>query len=352
MSGGVDSSVAALLLLRQGYDVGGAFMKNWEETDPDTPCTATEDARDALDVCERLGIELEAVNFTQEYWDRVFAHFLAEYRQGRTPNPDILCNKEIKFRAFLDHALALGADCIATGHYARNAYRDGRWRLLKARDDSKDQTYFLYTVSQQQLARTLFPLGELLKTDVRAIAAEAGFANAAKKDSTGICFIGERDFNRFLARYLPAQPGDIRTPEGDLVGQHRGLMYHTLGQRKGIGIGGRRDAADSPWYVVDKDLASNTLIVAQGDHPLLYSRALVASALHWVADAAPALPLRCHAKSRYRQHEQGCEISAGAENTLYVAFDLPQRAVTPGQAAVFYLGEECLGGGTIEQIER
>jgi tRNA-specific 2-thiouridylase len=353
MSGGVDSSVAAFLLRDQGYTVDGVFMKNWQETDPEFPCTAAEDARDAMGVCENLGIELDAVDFSQEYWHRVFAYFLDEYRRGRTPNPDILCNKEIKFRAFLDHALAQGADCIATGHYARIRHHDGHYQLLKARDLSKDQSYFLYTLGQAQLAHSLFPVGELQKSEVRRIAAQKGFANAAKKDSTGICFIGERDFNRFLSRYLPAQAGDIRTPEGDYLGKHSGLMYYTLGQRKGIGIGGRKAAPEMPWYVVDKDISTNTLIVAQGhDHPLLFSRGLLASDLHWVADETPDLPLRCQVKTRYRQSDQACVLSANGDDKYFVAFDQAQRAVTPGQSVVFYQDDICLGGGVIEQIQR
>lgn len=353
MSGGVDSSVTAYLLRSQGHDVHGVFMKNWQETDPEFPCSAAEDARDALGVCDNLGIELDAVDFSHEYWQRVFAYFLDEYRRGRTPNPDILCNKEIKFKAFLDHALAQGAEYIATGHYARIREVDGHYQLLKAKDSSKDQSYFLYTLGQSQLARSLFPVGELQKIDVRRIAAEQGFANAAKKDSTGICFIGERDFNRFLSRYLPAQPGEIRTADGEYIGAHNGLMYYTLGQRKGIGIGGVKEAAEMPWYVVDKDMASNTLIVAQGhDHPLLYSRGLLVSALHWVSGEAPGLPLRCRAKSRYRQADQICTLRHGDGNNYVLEFEQAQRAVTPGQSVVFYQGDICLGGGIIEQIHR
>lgn len=353
MSGGVDSSVAALLLRQQGYAVSGVFMKNWEETDPDFPCTAAADARDALAVCEHLGLELDAVDFVREYWERVFEYFLAEHRRGRTPNPDILCNKEIKFKAFLEHALAQGADLIATGHYARVRERDGRYQLLKARDAAKDQTYFLHTLGQAQLARTLFPVGELEKPAVRRLAAEAGLATAAKKDSTGICFIGERDFGRFLSRYLPAQPGDIRDPAGMLLGRHQGLMHYTLGQRKGLGIGGRSDAAETPWYVADKVLASNTLVVVQGhDHPLLYSRGLVARDLHWVAGTPPALPFACHAKTRYRQPDQACTLNMHGDGGLRVDFAAPQRAVTPGQSVVFYQREVCLGGGVIDALLR
>ncbi len=351
MSGGVDSSVAALLLQRRGYHVSGVFMKNWQETDPAFPCTAADDARDAWNVCERLGLELDAVDFVHEYWERVFEYFLVEHRRGRTPNPDILCNKEIKFKAFLRHALAHGADYIATGHYARVREAAGRYHLLKARDAGKDQTYFLYTLGQEQLARTLFPVGELQKSEVRRIAAEAGFDNAAKKDSTGICFIGERDFSRFLSRYLPAQTGDIRDPDGTCLGTHYGLMHYTLGQRKGLGIGGRRDADESAWYVADKQLASNTLIVVQGhDHPLLFSRGLLANDLHWVAGDPPNLPLQCQAKTRYRQPDQTCTVSRDDDGRYRVVFAQAQRAVTPGQSVVFYQGETCLGGGVIDAL--
>lgn len=352
MSGGVDSSVAAYLLREQGYAVRGLFMRNWQETDPDFPCSAAEDAQDAMRVCDRLGIELDVVDFTREYWERVFAYFLEEYRRGRTPNPDVMCNKEIKFKAFLDYALSLGADGIATGHYARVHEVDGGYQLLKARDPTKDQSYFLYTLGQAQLARSLFPLGELHKTEVRRLAARQGFANADKKDSTGICFIGERDFNKFLSRYLPAQPGEIRNPDGERLGEHQGLMYYTLGQRKGIGIGGRKGADEEPWYVVAKDMASNTLIVAQGhDHPLLYSRGLTAGALHWVAGEAPTLPMCCRAKIRYRQADQACTVTAD-DGRCRVIFSEAQRAVTPGQSVVFYQDDVCLGGGIIEQIQR
>lgn len=353
MSGGVDSSVTAYLLQRQGYQVSGIFMRNWRETNPEFPCTATDDARDALNVCDILGIELDAVDFSQEYWQKVFAYFLGEYRLGRTPNPDILCNKEIKFKAFLDHALAQGADFIATGHYARIRETNGIYQLLKARDFTKDQTYFLYTLGQRQLARSLFPIGELQKSAVRRIAAEQGFANAAKKDSTGICFIGERDFNKFLSQYLPAQPGDIRDPDGKRLGTHNGLMYYTLGQRKGIGIGGLKNGAESPWYVAGKELATNTLIVVQGhDHPLLYHHGLRAGALHWVAGCPPDLPLRCRAKTRYRQSDQDCLLRYDENDGYSVTFDQAQRAITPGQSVVFYQDEVCLGGGIIEHTVR
>ncbi len=348
LSGGVDSSVAAWLLLQQGCDVRAMFMKNWEGDDADDVCTVEQDFADAKQVCSQLNIPLHTTNFSAEYWQRVFSYFLEEYRAGRTPNPDVLCNKEIKFKSFLDHALQLGADRIATGHYARVQERDGIFHLLKARDSNKDQTYFLYTLGQAQLAKTLFPVGELNKSQVRETAARQGFANHAKKDSTGICFIGERNFKKFLSRYLPAQPGVIRSADGDLLGKHDGLMYYTLGQRQGLGIGGRRDGSGDPWYVVDKDMARNVLIVAQGhDHPLLFSRRLQAADLHWVVGAAPRLPATCTAKTRYRQADQSCLISAIKDGGCEVEFDKPQWAVTSGQSVVFYRGEECLGGGVI-----
>lgn len=357
MSGGVDSSVAALLLQRDGYDVSGLFMKNWDENGAglpaNTPCTAGQDMQDALAVCERLGLEFDGEDFAAQYRERVFSHFLAEHARGRTPNPDILCNREIKFRVFLNHALSRGADRIATGHYARIDCVDGRYRLLKARDLNKDQTYFLYTLGQRELSATLFPLGDLTKPDVRRIARDAGFVNHAKRDSTGICFIGERDFAGFLGHYFPAQPGPMRTPEGEHVGTHRGLMFYTLGQRHGLRIGGNRARSGAPWFVVDKDLAGNVLTVAQGhDHPLLYSSALIASDLHWVGGAPPAAALRCRAKTRYRQYDQDCEITLTDTGRCRVTFDVAQRAVTPGQAIVFYIGDECVGGGTIDDIIR
>lgn len=351
MSGGVDSSVCALLLKQQGYEVSGLFMKNWEDY-PDGECPAVQDSQDVMAVCEQIGIEMDGVNFAAEYWDRVFEYFLEEYKAGRTPNPDVLCNKEVKFKAFLDYALAQGADKIATGHYAKVEFRDGYYRLLKAADHNKDQTYFLYTLGQQQLSKTLFPLADIPKPEVRKIAAEADFVNAKKKDSTGICFIGERDFKDFLSQYLPAQPGEMQTPEGEVVGKHDGLMYYTLGQRQGLGIGGRKDSTGEPWFVVGKDLTRNVLLVAQGEHPLLYSDTLEASKLHWTIDHAPELPLRCAAKTRYRQPDQPCTISPLADGRVRVEFDSPQRAVTPGQSVVFYLGDECLGGGIIESTNQ
>ncbi len=349
MSGGVDSSVSALLLQQQGYHVEGLFMKNWEEDDSEEYCSATEDVADAQGVCDHLGIKLHRVNFAAEYWDRVFEYFLAEYKAGRTPNPDILCNKEVKFRAFLDYAQMLGANCIATGHYARIHQHGDAYQLRKGLDNNKDQSYFLYTLGQQQLKHSLFPVGELEKPQVRALAAEHGFDNHNKKDSTGICFIGERKFKDFLQRYLPAQPGPIKTPEGNTLGQHQGLMYYTLGQRKGIGIGGQHDAAEDAWYVLQKDLSDNTLIVGQGHaHPLLLREALTCQQLHWVDDIAPHMPLQCVAKTRYRQPDQACEISHIDDDCYHVQFKQAQRAITPGQSVVFYDGEVCLGGGVIQ----
>ena len=345
LSGGVDSAVAALRLLEQGYRVEGLFMKNWDEDDADGHCAAAEDLDEARRVADTLGIVLHKVSFAQEYWDRVFRHFLDEYRQGRTPNPDILCNSRIKFLAFPDYARRLGADAIATGHYARIG--DGP-SLLKGVDPAKDQSYFLHALSTDQLAVSRFPLGGLHKSEVREIARRAGLPNHQRKDSTGICFIGERRFRDFLARYLPARPGDIVTPEGKRLGRHQGLMFYTLGQRQGLGIGGRRDAAESPWYVAAKRLRTNTLVVVQGhDHPLLFSNGLRVGRMHWIAGRPPAAHFRAAAKVRYRQSDQPCHVEvrgAGVE----VRFDAPQRAVTPGQSLVLYDGDLCLGGGVIE----
>ncbi|OON40653.1 tRNA 2-thiouridine(34) synthase MnmA [Izhakiella australiensis] len=351
MSGGVDSSVSAWLLLQQGYQVEGLFMKNWEEDDGEEYCTSAEDLADAQAVCDKLNIPLHTINFAAEYWDNVFEHFLAEYKAGRTPNPDILCNKEIKFKAFLEYAAEdLGADFIATGHYVRRADSNGKSQLLRGRDENKDQSYFLYTLSHQQLAQSLFPVGELEKPEVRRLAEEQQLVTAKKKDSTGICFIGERKFRDFLGRYLPAQPGAILSVDGEVVGEHQGLMYHTLGQRKGLGIGGLKEAGDEPWYVVDKDLANNQLIVAQGgDHPRLMSVGLIAQQLHWVDRQTLNAPLRCTVKTRYRQADIPCRVTPLDEDRIEVRFDAPVAAVTPGQSAVFYLNEVCLGGGIIEQ---
>lgn len=351
MSGGVDSSVSAYLLLQQGYKVEGLFMKNWEEDDGEEYCTAAADLADAQAVCDKLVIELHTVNFAAEYWDNVFELFLAEYKAGRTPNPDILCNKEIKFKAFLEFAAEdLGADYIATGHYVRRADVNGKSQLLRGLDGNKDQSYFLYTLSHEQIAQSLFPVGELEKPQVRKIAEELDLITAKKKDSTGICFIGERKFREFLGRYLPAQPGKIISVDGDEVGEHQGLMYHTLGQRKGLGIGGIKDGGEDPWYVVDKDVENNILIVAQGhDHPRLMSVGLIAQQLHWVDREPLTGTLRCTVKTRYRQTDISCTVKALDDDRIEVIFDEPVAAVTPGQSAVFYNGEVCLGGGIIEQ---
>jgi len=349
MSGGVDSSVAALLLKRRGFDVVGLFMKNWEEDDDDEYCSTRQDLVDCASVAEVIGIELEAVNFSAEYKERVFGAFLAEYSAGRTPNPDVLCNAEIKFKAFLDHALALGAKHIATGHYARLRETEGKVELLKAVDSAKDQSYFLHRLSQAQLARVMFPLGELKKTEVRRIAREAGLHNFAKRDSTGICFIGERPFREFLNRYLPRKPGPMRTPEGKAVGEHIGLSFYTIGQRKGVGIGGLKDSPGGPWYVCGKDLAKNELIVVQGhDHPLLLSRKLRAEDLAWVRGAAPQARSSYAAKTRYRQVDAACRVDRVGEEDLEVEFSTPQWAVTPGQSVVLYREDVCLGGGVIQ----
>lgn len=354
MSGGVDSSVAAYLLIEQGYEVEGLFMKNWEEDDGTEYCTALTDLADAQQVADTLGIKLHTANFAAEYWDRVFEHFIAEYSAGRTPNPDILCNKEVKFRAFLDYAITLGADFIATGHYAQRgapeSVGDSQCApLLKGKDNNKDQSYFLHAVNGRQIARTLFPLGDMEKPAVRDIAEKQGFTNHDKKDSTGICFIGERRFKDFLEQYIPAKPGDIVTEAGDCIGQHQGLMFYTIGQRQGLGIGGLADHDESPWYVLSKDLDTNQLLVGQGTHhPKLYTDTLSTEAIHWVTEA-PVLPLRCKAKTRYRQPDQDCVVKTGNHGGVDVMFDQPQRAVTPGQSVVFYLGDECLGGGVIEQ---
>ena len=347
MSGGVDSSVSAFILQQQGYQVEGLFMKNWEEDDDTDYCTAAADLADAQAVCDKLGIKLHKINFAAEYWDNVFEHFLSEYKAGRTPNPDILCNKEIKFKAFLDYAAEdLGANYIATGHYVRRRGADDKAQLLRGLDANKDQSYFLYTLSSKQVGQSLFPVGDIEKPIVRAIAEDLDLITAKKKDSTGICFIGERKFKD----YLPAQPGNIRTVEGDIIGRHDGLMYHTLGQRKGLGIGGVKGASEEAWYVVEKDLVNNELIVAQGhDHSALLSTGLIAQQLHWVDRQPIREPLRCTVKTRYRQTDVPCTIEPIDDESIKVIFDEPQIAVTPGQSAVFYLDEVCLGGGIIEQ---
>ncbi len=351
MSGGVDSSVAALLLLEQGYQVEGLFMKNWEEDDTDTYCSASEDVADASSVCATLGIPLHTVNFAAEYWDNVFANFLSEYQAGRTPNPDILCNREIKFKVFLDYAKQLGAKYIATGHYVSNIVSATGYTLAKAQDLNKDQSYFLYTLGQNQLQHSLFPLANIAKPQVRALATKAGFVNNAKKDSTGICFIGERRFKSFLQDFIPAQPGDIVTEQGKILGQHEGLMYYTLGQRQGLGIGGLASAANEPWFVLNKNLNNNQLIVGQGhNHPSLFAPGLKAQQLTWISAVAPAAKFTCMAKIRYRQEDQACNVIFDQQtNTCQVKFTLPQRAITPGQSIVFYDHNFCLGGGIIEE---
>jgi tRNA-uridine 2-sulfurtransferase len=350
MSGGVDSSVAAWLLKQQGHDVVGVFMKNWEDDDTDEYCTSREDLVDAAAVADVIGIELEAVNFATEYRERVFALFLRDYAAGRTPNPDVLCNSEIKFRAFLDHALSLGADSIATGHYARVRRRSpsGPTELLKAFDAAKDQTYFLHRLTQEQLAPVVFPLGEMTKRDVRALAQREGIPTYGKHDSTGICFIGERPFRDFLARYLPRVPGPIVTPDGGIVGRHDGLAYYTIGQRHGLRVGGRRGSAHAPWFVAGKDMARNALIAVQGhDHPLLYRRDIVARDVHWIAGGPPPLPRCMAAKTRYRMPDARCNVRSSG-HALAATFDEPQWAPTPGQYLVLYDGERCLGGGVID----
>ncbi|WP_028486449.1 tRNA 2-thiouridine(34) synthase MnmA [Thiomicrorhabdus chilensis] len=351
LSGGVDSSVTALLLKQQGYDVEGLFMKNWEGDDTEDYCPAAEDLKDVIAICEKLDIPLHIENFSNEYWDRVFEHFLAEYKLGRTPNPDILCNKEVKFKAFLDHALTLGADFIATGHYARiKRDADGTCHLLKGLDENKDQSYFLYTLQQSQLKKSMFPIGELEKPYVRQLAEEADLITHDKKDSTGICFIGERKFKDFLQRFLPARPGDIVDDQGNVIGRHDGLMYHTIGQRKGLGIGGGHGKDNSPWFAADKNLATNQLIAVQGkQHPLLQHEIVIANTLDWVSGQCPTLNSPLKAKIRYRQQEQPCQIIDSTDGKIIVRFDEAQTAVAPGQSIVFYLDEECLGGGIIEQ---
>ncbi|MFZ3018683.1 MAG: tRNA 2-thiouridine(34) synthase MnmA [Gallionella sp.] len=350
MSGGVDSSVTALLLKQQGYDVVGLFMKNWEDDDDSEYCSSRQDLIDAVSVADTIGIPIEAVNFAKEYKDRVFSYFLREYEAGRTPNPDILCNSEIKFKAFLDHAIQLGADCIATGHYAQVREVDGLFQLLKAEDGSKDQSYFLHRLNQAQLSKAMFPLGKMLKSEVRAIAEQHSLSNYAKKDSTGICFIGERPFREFLNRYLPTQPGDMVTPEGKIMGQHMGLSFYTYGQRQGLGIGGGKDSSGEPWFVAGKDMAHNRLIVVQGhDHPLLLNPQLGALDMHWIAGHAPDLSRPYAAKTRYRQQDAACRVASTDADRVHFTFDEAQWAVTPGQSVVVYDGEVCLGGAIIEQ---
>lgn len=351
LSGGVDSSVAALLLDRAGCRVSGLFMKNWEQDDDASYCAAREDLIEAVAAAECIGIDIDAVNFSRRYWTRVFDRFLAEYRAGRTPNPDIFCNTEVKFGAFLDHALAHGAEAIATGHYARVVHEAAGGRLFKAHDRVKDQTYFLHRLSAGQLARSHFPLGGLEKREVRRLAARAGLANHARRDSTGICFIGERRFRDFLVRYLPAGRGPIRDLDGRLLGEHPGALYFTPGQREGLGIGGRAGAPEQPWYVVGKDVARNTLYVAPGrDHPALWHRELLAADTHWIAGRPPPMPWQGTARIRHRQPEQPCRVELLAGGRCHVRFEQDQWAIAPGQSVVFYTGEECLGGAIIEQV--
>lgn len=352
LSGGVDSAVAALLLKEQGCDVRGLFMKNWDEDDTAGHCSAADDLRDAETVCRLLDVPLRTVNFSFEYWENVFQQFLRECAAGRTPNPDVLCNREIKFKAFLDFARSQGADRIATGHYARVAYTPAGARLLRGTDPRKDQSYFLYQLGQAQLEHSLFPVGHLPKLQVRELAKRADLPIHAKKDSTGICFIGERRFKDFLESYLPVDPGPIETVDGKPLGEHDGLMYYTLGQRQGLGIGGQTHASGEPWYVVGKDVERKSLVVAQGsDHPALFSTAAAVAELHWVSGTVPLPRLECTAKVRYRQPDQACTLVDLDGNQCRVEFGEPQRAVTPGQSIVFYVGEQCLGGGVIDQIE-
>lgn len=350
LSGGVDSAVAALLLKDDGYDVHALHMTNWE--DNDGYCTAAADLQDARHVCEQMGIPLHHANFAAQYRDQVFQYFLDEYRRGRTPNPDVLCNREIKFGVFRDYAKRLGGDLLATGHYARSGIVNGHGALYKGKDPDKDQSYFLHAVSAEALAETLFPLGQLVKGEVRRIARDRGLAIHDKKDSTGICFIGERPFREFLSTYIPANPGPMRTPEGETVGEHQGLMYYTLGQRQGLHIGGIHGRAELPWYVVAKDLDDNALIVAQGEHELLFSNGLKATDASWIGAAPEGLEtgLRCKAKVRYRQPDQDCVVTAVPDGTLEVRFDTRQKAVAPGQFVVFYDQSLCLGGAVIDQL--
>ena len=354
MSGGVDSSVAAILLKEQGYEVIGVFMKNWEEKDDNGNCMAEEDYKDVVTVAEQLDIPYYSVNFVKEYWDKVFTYFLDEYKKGRTPNPDVMCNKEIKFKAFLDYAMKLGADYVATGHYARIIHeeKDGKIKsvMLRGIDDNKDQTYFLCQLSQKQLEKVLFPIGEYTKPQIREIAEKYNLATAKKKDSTGICFIGERDFNEFLSKYLPAKGGNIVNTEGKILGKHNGLMYYTIGQRKGIGIGNSKEGTGEPWFVVDKNLETNELIVTQGDRSVLYSKGLIATDFNFINMEDMEFPLECTVKFRYRQSDSKAVIKKLPDEKYEVLFDEPQKAVTPGQIVVAYKDEVCLGGGVIDEI--
>ncbi len=349
MSGGVDSSVSALLLKQQGFDVEGLFMKNWEEDDTEEYCSAAVDLADAQQVCDRLDIPLHTVNFSSDYWDNVFEYFLHEYRSGRTPNPDIMCNREIKFKAFLEHAQTLGADRIATGHYVRSRNQNDKTQLLKGRDLNKDQSYFLYALNQYQISHALFPIGEMEKKEVRSLAEKNHFTVFDKKDSTGICFIGERKFKDFLQRFIPGQPGIIESVDAEPLGEHSGLMYYTIGQRQGLGIGGTTQGSESPWYVVEKQLENNVLVVAQGHHhPRLYHSACRIGDLHWIDEPDLKLPFACSAKTRYRQQDEYCNIVSIDGACAVIEFETPQWAMTPGQALVFYQQDICLGGGTID----
>ena len=353
ISGGVDSTVAALLLLEQGYDVEGLFMKNWEEDDDDDYCAAAVDLKDASAVCDTLNIKLHSINFSSEYWDNVFQHFLDEYRAGRTPNPDILCNKEIKFRAFLEHAQSLGAEKIATGHYARTRQLDNKTQLLRGLDSNKDQSYFLHALNQHQLSHAMFPIGEFDKPYIRALAKTNNLMTHDKKDSTGICFIGERRFSTFLEKFLPAKPGEIHTVDGVCIGNHNGLMYYTLGQRKGLGIGGLKESDEEPWYVVEKDLLNNILKVAQGhNHPAMFNNTLETSQVNWIEGSEPDKTItdKLTAKIRYRQSDQDWTLTKIDNSNYKASFKQPQRAITPGQSIVFYKDEVCLGGGVIEAM--
>ena len=350
ISGGVDSSVSALLLKQQGYDVTGVFMKNWEEDDTDDFCSAEQDIKDAEEVCKSIGIPFKKINFASEYWDNVFEHFLVEYKAGRTPNPDILCNKEIKFKAFLNYSKILNGEFIATGHYARCEKDDnGSFLLKKGLDPNKDQTYFLYTLGQKQLSQTIFPVGDIPKSKVRELAEKNNLITFDKKDSTGICFIGERKFKEFLSKYLPAQPGEIHDENGIKIGKHDGLMYYTIGQRQGLGIGGIKNRPETPWFAAKKDLENNILIAVQGhNHPLLFKDSLKAINVSWVAGNPPSFKnFKCKAKVRYRQQDQSCNVIINDDDSIDVTFDEPQRAITPGQSIVLYNDDICLGGGII-----
>lgn len=350
MSGGVDSSVAAHLLRKQGHHVEGLFMKNWEEDDDEEYCSASVDLADAQKICDQIGMPLHTVNFSSEYWDRVFEYFLTEYKAGRTPNPDIICNKEIKFRAFLDHALNLDADFIATGHYANCTITETEASLCKGLDSNKDQSYFLHTLDQQQLSKSLFPIGKLEKSEVRNIAKQNNFDTFNKKDSTGICFIGERKFRDFLQNYIPAQHGEIKTLEDEVIGKHEGVMFYTIGQRQGLGIGGQQKHSEEPWYVTGKDVDANCLYVVQGrDHESLFHSSLVTQDFHWISGHPPASLDNLSAKTRYRQDDQACSIKASTDKSYEITFRQPQWAITPGQSVVLYQEDKCLGGAIIEQ---